>query len=198
MWHEHINLFHISQINIQPPLIPVCLWSSVGSLWHFMIVVAPWSCATFCRHVVHFIINHWFFCMFRSQFIESSIVLFKNLFIMCRWYTIRLHSTACQTWQCLQVYGDVFWMCCWGFQAQCFGNDLFLLWGVKICIEQGSVERVILIYGHRNDYSYTMLTWKVISRGKNRKVTNESYTYPTRNWNSCLVLRFQLFQGFSS
>ena len=60
---------------------------------------------------------------------------FESLFVMCRRYAILLHSTARQTWQCLHVYGDVFRTCCWGSQAQCFGNDLFLLWGVKICIE---------------------------------------------------------------
>jgi hypothetical protein len=73
---------------------------------------------------------------------------------MCRRYTIRLHSTACQTWQCLHIYGDVFWACCWGFQAQCFGNGLFLLWRVKICIDLGPLERVIWIYGHTQKWLF--------------------------------------------
>lgn len=99
---------------------PVYLWSSVGSLWHFMIAAAPWSCATFCRHIVHLMfINHWFFCMFRSQFIESSIVYLKvcsscviDTPVACTVLHVK-HDNACLWWCVLDVLlefpGTVFW-----------------------------------------------------------------------------------------
>jgi hypothetical protein len=124
--------------------------------------------------------------MFRSQFIESSIVCLK-VCSLCHGYTVRLHSTACQTWRCLHVYGDVFWMCCWGFQAQCFGKWCVSVMRCKNLNWVGSCRKSNLNLWTQKWLSCTVLTWKVISRGKNRKVTKESCTYRTRKWKSCHV-----------
>jgi hypothetical protein len=134
--------------------------------------------------------------MFGIQFNESSIVYLQ--------YVHYVSSIQCSLLQHCMSNMTVF-ACLWWCVLDMLGfpGTVFWKWFVSVVRSKhsywfGPIEWVILIYGHNSDHCYTLLTWKIISRGKNRKGTCETYTNSTTKWNSFLYVRFLLCQGFQT